>query len=511
MMDPDEVILDDIRNRFVQATGTEPIRVEVEQAGPEQFLTIVVGRDAPLYSEGLLEINQQLTDRHPFYGRLQIRSEPAGDILQSPEIELLRSLIGRSLVVSPATAESRDVVSIAPFRGHQDIELMQQANHIVIGRRGVGKSSLIMATVKKLQSRGDLTVWIDMQRYHRRDDLACVAQLLDEILASLVESGNADHEISDLRSRLSAFVARQDPAERDIRILLPRLALAVRRVLKMRKRQMYVFLDDFHLVAPTLQPSLIDMVYSMARGSGVWLKLACVRNLAVFYDSEKKLGLNVPQDAQLIELDQTLVDPLAARDHVIAVLMVFLRRCGFDQLSSLVGPQAVERLVWSSAGVPRDCLSLFSSALREARAFRHKKVGVQDVNLAAGEFAAIRMQQLAAETSGSEEAVQAALEAVQHFCLDERKKNAFLVLQKPDHPGFKSLAVLMDLRFVHLLHPSITTDRAGVRYQAYLLDYSFYTGMRRRQHIEEIRIQGDRPKREELRRLPRLDLDRLVA
>ena len=276
-----------------------------------------------------------------------------------------------------------------------------------------------------------------------------------------------------------------------------------------RKQHLYVFLDDFHLVAPTLQPDLIDIIYSVARGSKVWLKLAYVRNLAVVYDSQKKVGLNVPHDAQAIRLDQTLVDPVAARGHLIRILLPFLERCGFQRLATLVGPQATERLVWCSAGVPRDFLSLFSSALREARQHRRKKVGVQDVNIAAGEFAAAKMRQMSDETTGSEETITSALDAVQHFCLDERKKNAFLVLQKPDHPGYKALTILVDLRFVHLLHPSITTDKAGVRYEAYLLDYSFYTGMRRRQHIEEVRIEGERPKRAELRRLPKIELDQL--
>ncbi len=509
MIDTEVQAIDDIRQLFTQETGTKPIRVEVEQAGLERFAKIVVGREAPLYKERLARLNEQLSDEHLFHGRLRIKWEPLQDTLQSPEIELLRSLIGRSLVVSPATVESTEGLILAPFGGNEDIELMQQANHVVIGRRGVGKSSLIMATVQKLRNRNDIVLWIDMQRYHRRDDLACAAQVLDEILVALTDIVGEDEQISTVRRRLAELTEQSSLSEAAIRKLLPSITAAIRRVMGARKQHLYVFLDDFHLVAPALQPDLIDIIYSVARGSKVWLKLAYVRNLAVVYDSQKKVGLNVPHDAQAIRLDQTLVDPVVARDHLTGILLPFLNHCGFQRPATLVGPQATERLVWCSAGVPRDFLSLFNSALREARQHRRKKVGVQDVNIAAGEFAAAKMKQMSDETTGSEETIKSALNAVQHFCLDERKKNAFLVLQKPDHPGYKALATLVDLRFVHLLHPSITTDKAGVRYEAYLLDYSFYTGMRRRQHIEEIRIEGERPKRAELRRLPKIELDQL--
>jgi hypothetical protein len=428
--------------------------------------------------------------------------------MEGPEIDLLRSLIGRSLSVSPATAESAHKLEFAPFVGGRDLELMQQANHVVVGRRGTGKSSLILATLRRLRQRGELGVWIDMQRYHKRDDLQTAPQVIGEILAGLGKQTN-DGAIEGLVRDMEQLANRDGLREEEMRRHLPGVALQVRQILTRANIPLYVFMDDVHLLAPALQPLLVDMVYSVARGSNIWLKLAYVRNLAVVYDSVRQVGLNIPNDAQLVTLDQTLVDPAAARDHLMNILRLFLNRCGYSKPAELVGQEAVERLVWCSAGVPRDFLALFSDGLRVAREGGHKRLGVQDVNVAAGEFAAIRMQQLPSEFTGSEETIRAALDEVQRFCLDENRGNAFLALLEPGHPGYKTLAMLADLRFIHLLHPSITAGRAGVRYEAYLLDYSFYTGMRRRQNITEVRIEGERPKRAELRRLPRMDLNRL--
>jgi hypothetical protein len=494
-------ILKDIEQRFIAETETKPLAVRREAAGLEQFVSIVVGRDAPIYREALSEINEQLGPNHPFYGRITLLAEKIGNVIDSPEVDALRSLIGRSLVVSPATARSAKHVTFARFVGRQDLELVQRANHVIIGRRGVGKSTLILTTIELLSRRGDKTTWIDMQRYHRRRDMAATAAVLDELLTAFAPIGAPR---SELQYRLKLLSSKTDTNEEDVRRVVPTLVAFVRQHL--HRQQWYIFLDDFHLVGTELQPVLLDILYSVARGSNVWLKVAFVRNLAIIWDPARQVGLNIPQDAQSVELDQTLADPVSARAHLTAVLDTFVERCGFKHVGNLLNSEALERLVWCSAGVPRDCLSLFSSALRIAKDHRRRKVGVQEINLAAGELAGLKTNQLAVETTGEDAPLLELLDEIQRFCLDERHKNAFLVSKQPLNPRYQLFAKLVDLRFVHLVHPSITADKAGVRYEAYLLDYSFYTGMRRRQNIEELRIEGSRPKREELRRLPKFNL-----
>jgi len=74
-----------------------------------------------------------------------------------------------------------------------------------------------------------------------------------------------------------------------------------------------------------------------------------------------------------------------------------------------------------------------------------------------------------------------------------------------------ALQKLVDLRLVHLIHPSITPGKAGERYEAYLLDYSFYTGVRRRHGLSELKIRTkEPPKYAELRKLRRIELGEIV-
>jgi hypothetical protein len=65
--------------------------------------------------------------------------------------------------------------------------------------------------------------------------------------------------------------------------------------------------------------------------------------------------------------------------------------------------------------------------------------------------------------------------------------------------------VLSDLRLVHLIHQTITPHKAGERYEAYLVDYSLFTGFRRRPNIKELLPEdGKQFKAKELRKLPEL-------
>jgi hypothetical protein len=224
------------------------------------------------------------------------------------------------------------------------------------------------------------------------------------------------------------------------------------------------------------------------------------------------LGLQAPNNAQVIDLDFALTDPAKTKKHLIAILDIYLKLVGITRREEIIPEPAINRLVWCSAGVARDFLALFNVALRYAQESGHKAVWLQDVNLAVGEMAPSKLSEWEDEIAFEEtQDVRITLEKLQRVCLDDHQKNAFLVPYQPDKRGYQILQKLVDLRLVHLLHPNITPSRAGERYEAYLLDHSFYTGMRRRKGIQEVQIKGNRPKYAELRKLPRVDLDTFVV
>jgi hypothetical protein len=113
------------------------------------------------------------------------------------------------------------------------------------------------------------------------------------------------------------------------------------------------------------------------------------------------------------------------------------------------------------------------------------------------------MDDLLRDARNEADALKNFLAKLETLCLEEAGVNAFLV-RSEDSEERSLIHVLSDLRIVHLIHQSITPDRAGERYEAYIIDYSIFTGFRRRRNIREMVPEEAQFKAAELRALPKV-------
>ena len=190
------------------------------------------------------------------------------------------------------------------------------------------------------------------------------------------------------------------------------------------------------------------------------------------------------------------------------------------EVGRVIDARAFERLVWANAGVARDFLQMFGRALEHASEKGRRKITLTDANLAIGEFGDQKMHELEQDAQNDKSQLEQCLAFVEKYCLEGSrgiggsKTNGFLI-RNDSSAEFRAVQALKDLRLVHLLHQTITPSRAGERYEAYIIDYSRFTGFRRRQNIQEIKPgQGKQFQAKELRKLPPLPpqfLQRLAA
>jgi len=221
------------------------------------------------------------------------------------------------------------------------------------------------------------------------------------------------------------------------------------------------------------------------------------------YAPNEREGLQIPGDAQYVLLDLTLENPEAAETHLRAILEGFLTAVGYTLTSAVLPDAAFRRLAWANAGVPRDFLQMFARSLQHATRNRHAAVTLSDVNVAIGEFGQQKMDDLQKDARYVAGKLRAMLEKLESLCLEGQKINAFLI-QSDDTPERAVVQILSDLRMVHLIHQSITPRRAGERFEAYILDYSLFTGFRRRPNVKEMIPKDLQFKASELRALPKV-------
>ena len=272
-----------------------------------------------------------------------------------------------------------------------------------------------------------------------------------------------------------------------------------------RHTRFTIFLDDLHVVTESLQPFLLGVLYSFARGNEVSLKVPALEHFTRHWDPKLRLGLEVPGDAQTISLDHNLTNPADALEHIRNILNSYARFCGLKSIQSVCGKDVIERLVWLAAGVPRDALSILQQAMASAAADGRKIVGITDVNIAASGYVEDENRYLGMDTSEGQERVKALLEWIKDFCIKQKKVNAFLVRLGNEEGAFADVLRLIDLRFLHVLNRGLTPGEAGEKYTALLLDYGFYTGVRRAKTMDVLQQKPGKLTYRELRKLPKFD------
>jgi Cdc6-like AAA superfamily ATPase len=497
-MKSDQQITDKIEKEFELRTGLSGLRAEVKERETGAILVIKVANPTNRLFRILEQIRSEYGADESDRPLATLVREPGANLLQGAEGRLFLKTLSESLNINRYSFQedflSRYTKSVF---GAED-QIVASANHIIYGRRGTGKSMLMLYALHTRESKNQLSAWIDMQVYARRRDEAVIADvlrdLLDQTSKILMEKDGHQEIIAKL----------QEPpiSEDKIRQHLP----SVRRLLSplvARGTELFIFLDDFHVVSEQLQAKLLNVLYAVSRGNLVFLKLSAIETLTRTFDPATRVGLQVPHDAQVIRLDYNLTMPDKASQHIETILGAHAIYCGLPSIKKLcTSAEVIPRLTWVAAGVPRDAINLFTQAITKATLEGRKHVSVSNVNVAASETINTKLRELETDASADASELQELLDKVREFCVTEQRRNAFLVEIKADDPVFNRVRKLIDLRLLHVINEGITIREAGRKYLGLILDYGFYTGFRAARSVDLFNRQTGRVAYKDLRRLP---------
>lgn len=460
--------------------------------------------------DALNRVNDDLDASNQFKDRvgIAVRSKKPMFPLQMSETERLQRELAASLTVDKYTFGEEFLNRYTASVTALEKQVVVQANYIVYGRRGSGKSSLLAYAMHKLRIGNEPFCWIAMQTYSGRDDNQAIASVLGELFSEAVPYTRTPDEFVDLANELQKLGESGDSNVVGER--LTRLTPRMRRMLggiASAGKYFTVFLDDIHVVGRDLQPILLGVIYSLTRGNRAVIKASGIEQFTNLWDGNSRKGLEAPHDVQTLMLDHNLTTPDQSRDHIVNILDRHARYCGLPNIRYIAPDKLLDRLVLAAAAVPRDALSLFSKAIARSLAKRQRMISITSLNAATSEAIEEKLKDVEKDVLDSEKAaVLDDLERVKRFCLVTHKKNAFLVKIANSSAGYIGIQRLVALRFVHILHEGITPHRAGERFVALMLDYGFYIGIRA---AKSIALVPDSPRAllaRELRTLPILSV-----
>jgi hypothetical protein len=471
-----------------------------------QFLIFEVAQPTSRIYEISGHVNEAISESNIFRNRINVaqrRSRPS-NVLDIPETILLQKELSASLTVDRNTFGENFLERYMPSVTNLERQIVVQANHMVYGRRGSGKSSLLAYAMHDLRLQKQAYAWIAVQTYRGRTDPQAIASVLGEIFTQVAQFSSTPAEFDSIASELNELGELDSDAsvEKKISRLTPRLRRTLGSMTN-ADQHLTIFLDDLHVLGGAIQAKLLSSIYSLSRGNRIYIKVSGIEQLTNLWDGKTRHGLESPHDVQILKLDHNLTTPDQSKEHIRSILDRHARYCGLPDIQYLAGEDFINRLVLAAAAVPRDALSLFSQSISRSYIRKQKSVSITSLNGATAEAIEEKLKDMQSDiASGDEVEIANKLDDVKHFCLDVQKSNAFLVKIQNSKTTYKYIQKLVALRLIHILHEGITPHTAGERFIALMLDYGFYIGIRAARSIKLFPAEPKALAAKELRKLP---------
>lgn len=301
--------------------------------------------------------------------------------------------------------------------------LESSVNHLITGRRGVGKSTTLAVLQRRAEQGGARVIFVDVETHKSRSYPDVLIEIIIDILQAIEPEGwkkpqrqlrgevkellavlnalrDAGPEVtqsvesdntrtSDFKVSLRGGVAKQYAKlsasagssrskrtktsetftqtrrkEEFLRDLAPAIAQSLESAANLDGRKsLLVVLDDFYFIAKDKQPLVLDHLHGVTKRSNVWLKIGSVHSRTQsFADGDPPLGMQPPHDLQHLSLDVGLADFATAQTFLEEVGNGVLSPIGL-KIRDVLTTTARERAVLIAGGaVSRDYFDLLIAA-----------------------------------------------------------------------------------------------------------------------------------------------------
>lgn len=454
------------------------------------------------------------------------------------ELTKLVTLIEENLRASPSAG-----LPFVDSRQHRE-RLISRQNHVVFGRRGAGKTSLVRA----IRETDDcINIYLNLEDYKDITFPNIVIHVLVETLMQLSavirrHSGSLWHfrltnkklykELQDMVQQLKNLVHEPDcetqeilvterqhqkigasarsaglqasglkesHANREVKREVPKQKMAYLRLQLTEYKRLigsasqvlhgkpiFLVLDDFYFMPKDNQPDFIDYFHRLTKGTVLFLKVATIKHRSKLYRrrGDQSTGVESGHDVFEIDMDYSLDDFEELKTFMNKILMEAIHLSKAELvIDDLFAGDGFAEMCLASGGVPRDFLSLFV-ALANDVARRGQQIGKVQVREAAVRRIGNKLDSVKKD-SGDEEAILInCLAQLKRHVYKTKKTNCFLVAKDDidaDPKGRQAIRELTDLRLIHLVdHNTSHAPTDGRVYEAYIIDVGLYETARPR-------------------------------
>ncbi len=248
----------------------------------------------------------------------------------------------------------------------------------------------------------------------------------------------------------------------------------------------YLVLDDFYHLTVRDQAQVLDYMQSLTKNVNVFIKFGTIAHRSSLYRRGEDLihGMQKEHDVLPIDLDRTFRNFAEVEQFIRDLWHQIQHIDPTSKFDDLFAGNSWQQLILSSGGVPRDFMNILSRALEIGRSRHKEKLDVFLVNEAANLYLReTKHDDLISDHVDETAQLEQMLLDIKGFCVNQRKRNLFLVskdeLEQKLHQR-EMLRQLLDYRLVHLVHENTSAAGEAGRYEAYMLDVGLYAHPQRR-------------------------------
>ena len=401
-----------------------------------------------------------------------------------PEIQKLINYIEENTRASQVSG-----ISFIDPKNHKGKILLKQ-NHVVFGRRGAGKTSLINTLCDVHKINNHIITYTNLEDYKdvsfpnillhvlqaffkqikrhlktrlRQNPISYPKYLrilrkinrnLKEIENSIItpdkleekikEKGSADAKV-DFKFGASSSTAKVgigDSSSVEIEKTLIRDKLDtlknsipnLKEILTLiasfiDKKPIFIILDDFYFVPKNVQPYFIDFFHRLSKDTMLYLKLATIKHRSKLYLqlSDSYIGTELGHDIHEIDLDYTLDKFEELKNFMHSLVQEACKEINIQvDLDPIFSEAGLSQLCLASGGVPRDYLILLKKLLEKYQ-LDVKKISKQDVIETAIENMVNKISSLKTDSATEKDILEYYLHAIQDYIIKDKSTNIFLV------------------------------------------------------------------------------------
>ncbi|SDL13135.1 hypothetical protein [Nonomuraea jiangxiensis] len=304
-------------------------------------------------------------------------------------------------------------------------QLMSGANHLIEGRRGTGKSTVLQVLRQRALDASIPVAFVDMEKHKHRNYPDVLVELLIDVLnelkpevpwwAVIGERRTVKTEFNRVIRELNLILSDPESINREVkrsgntskgfkatatasgngaisgsasasgeaaqewaetgtlaytkiqrlRDLAPRLSRMLSTLVKATPAEKsIIFIDDFYYINTNDQPHVLDYLHQVCKGTSVWIKICGVGSrIRPYADGNPPVGMEPGNDVIRLSLDVTLENFVTAKRFLEQVMEGILAPLKLD-INSILTSGARDRIILASGGaVARDYINLVDDAL----------------------------------------------------------------------------------------------------------------------------------------------------